>query len=35
MQMAGAVMSFLPILILFLAFQRFFVSGIISGSTKG
>ncbi|MEQ1769249.1 MAG: carbohydrate ABC transporter permease [Devosia sp.] len=35
MQMAGAVMSFLPILILFLLFQRFFVSGIISGSTKG
>jgi multiple sugar transport system permease protein len=35
MQMAGAVMSFLPILLLFIAFQRFFVSGIISGSTKG
>lgn len=35
MQMAGAVLSFLPILILFLLFQRFFVSGIISGSTKG
>ncbi|MBL8597809.1 MAG: carbohydrate ABC transporter permease [Devosia sp.] len=35
MQMAGAVMSFLPILVLFLLFQRFFVSGIISGSTKG
>jgi multiple sugar transport system permease protein len=35
LQMAGAVLSFLPILILFLVFQRFFVSGIISGSTKG
>lgn len=35
LQMAGAVMSFLPILLLFLLFQRFFVSGIISGSTKG
>lgn len=35
LQMAGAVLSFLPILVLFLLFQRFFVSGIISGSTKG
>lgn len=34
-QMAGAVLSFLPVLVLFLLFQRFFVAGIISGSTKG
>lgn len=33
--MAGSVLSFLPILILFLFFQRFFVQGLISGSTKG
>jgi len=33
--MAGSVLSFLPILVLFLVFQRFFVHGLISGSTKG
>lgn len=34
-QMVGAVLSFLPILVIFLAFQRFFVKGLIAGSTKG
>jgi multiple sugar transport system permease protein len=33
--MAGSVLTFLPVLVLFLFFQRFFVQGLISGSTKG
>jgi multiple sugar transport system permease protein len=33
--MAGSVLAFLPVLILFLFFQRFFVQGLISGSSKG
>jgi multiple sugar transport system permease protein len=33
--MAGSVLTFLPILVLFLFFQRYFVQGLISGSTKG
>ena len=32
--MAGSVLAFLPVLILFLFFQRFFVQGLISGSTR-
>lgn len=33
--MAGSVLAFLPILILFLLFQRFFVQGLTSGATRG
>ncbi len=33
--MAGSILAFLPILILFLFFQRFFVQGLTSGATKG
>ncbi len=32
---AGAVLSALPIVLLFFAFQRFFVSGLTAGGTKG
>jgi multiple sugar transport system permease protein len=33
--MAGSVLAFLPILVLFLFFQRFFVQGLTSGATRG
>ena len=33
--MAGAVIAILPVLIIFLAFQRFFVSGVVSAGVKG
>jgi ABC-type glycerol-3-phosphate transport system permease component len=32
---AGAVIAILPVLIIFLAFQRFFVSGVVSAGVKG
>jgi arabinogalactan oligomer/maltooligosaccharide transport system permease protein len=32
---AGAVLIAVPIAILFLSFQRFFVSGLTAGGTKG
>jgi ABC-type glycerol-3-phosphate transport system permease component len=32
---AGAVIAILPILVVFLAFQRFFVSGVVSAGVKG
>lgn len=32
---AGAVIAVVPILIIFLAFQRFFVSGVVSAGVKG
>jgi ABC-type glycerol-3-phosphate transport system permease component len=32
--MAGSVLAFLPILVLFLFFQRFFVQGLTTGSTR-
>jgi ABC-type glycerol-3-phosphate transport system permease component len=32
---AGAVIAIVPILIIFLAFQRFFVSGVVSAGVKG
>ena len=32
---AGAVIAIIPILIIFLAFQRFFVSGVVSAGVKG
>jgi multiple sugar transport system permease protein len=33
--MAGSVLAFLPVLALFLFFQRFFVQGLTSGATRG
>lgn len=35
LQMAGTVIASLPTLIIFLAFQRFFIRGIMLGSVKG
>ena len=32
---AGAVIAILPVLVIFLAFQRFFVSGVVSSGVKG
>jgi multiple sugar transport system permease protein len=35
LMMAGAVITTLPVLILFLALQRFYLSGLLTGSVKG
>jgi multiple sugar transport system permease protein len=35
LMMAGAVITVLPVIVLFLALQRFYVEGITTGSTKG
>lgn len=35
MMMAGAVVTTVPVLILFLALQRFYIEGLLSGSVKG
>lgn len=35
LMMAGAVVTTLPVLILFLALQRFYLSGLLTGSIKG
>lgn len=35
LMMAGAVVTTLPVLILFLALQRFYLSGLLTGSVKG
>lgn len=35
LMMAGAVVTTLPVLILFLALQRFYLSGLLAGSVKG
>lgn len=35
MMMAGAVITVMPVLILFLALQRYYVAGILAGSVKG
>ena len=32
---AGSIMAIIPVLIIFLAFQRFFVSGVVSSGVKG
>ena len=32
---AGAVIAILPVLVIFIAFQRFFVSGVVSAGVKG
>ena len=33
--MAGAVLTVLPVLALFLALQRWYIEGVMMGSTKG
>ncbi|NOT33448.1 MAG: carbohydrate ABC transporter permease [Candidatus Eisenbacteria bacterium] len=35
LMMAGAVLTVLPVVVLFLALQRFYVEGVMMGSTKG
>jgi multiple sugar transport system permease protein len=35
LMMAGAVVTVLPVIVLFLALQRFYVEGVMMGSTKG
>ena len=33
--MAGAVITIVPVLMLFLALQRYYIAGILAGSVKG
>jgi ABC-type glycerol-3-phosphate transport system permease component len=33
--MVGSVMAIVPVLVIFLAFQRYFVSGVVSAGVKG
>jgi multiple sugar transport system permease protein len=35
LMMAGAVLTVLPVLLLFLALQRYYIRGILMGSVKG
>jgi multiple sugar transport system permease protein len=35
LMMAGSVLTLLPVALLFLAFQRHFVRGILAGSVRG
>jgi multiple sugar transport system permease protein len=35
MMMAGAVLTVLPVLVLFLALQRYYIQGLLAGSVKG
>jgi multiple sugar transport system permease protein len=35
LMMAGAVITVLPVLVLFLALQRYYIAGILAGSVKG
>jgi multiple sugar transport system permease protein len=35
LMMAGSVITTLPVLILFLALQRYYLSGLMAGSVKG
>jgi multiple sugar transport system permease protein len=35
LMMAGAVITTLPVLILFLTLQRYYLSGLLTGSVKG
>ncbi len=35
LMMAGAVLTVLPVLVLFLALQRYYIRGILMGSVKG
>jgi ABC-type glycerol-3-phosphate transport system permease component len=33
--MAGSVIAIVPILVIFLVFQRYFISGVVSSGVKG
>jgi arabinosaccharide transport system permease protein len=33
--MTGSILSFLPVFVLFIAFQRLFVRGLTAGASKG
>ena len=33
--MAGSVVTLLPVLLLFLALQRYYIAGLMAGSVKG
>jgi multiple sugar transport system permease protein len=35
MMMAGAVVTVLPVLLLFLVLQRYYIQGLLLGSVKG
>jgi multiple sugar transport system permease protein len=35
LMMAGAVLTVLPVLVLFLSLQRYYIRGILMGSVKG
>ena len=35
LMMAGSVLTVLPVVVLFLALQRYYVEGIVSGGVKG
>jgi multiple sugar transport system permease protein len=35
LMMAGAVITVVPVLVLFLAMQRYYIAGILAGSVKG
>jgi len=35
MMMAGAVVTVVPVLLLFLALQRYYIQGLLLGSVKG
>jgi multiple sugar transport system permease protein len=35
LMMAGSVMTVLPVLILFLALQKYYIQGLLLGSVKG
>jgi multiple sugar transport system permease protein len=34
LMMAGAVLTVLPVVVMFLALQRYYVAGIVSGAVK-
>jgi multiple sugar transport system permease protein len=33
--MAGSIIAILPVLVIFVAFQRYFVSGVVTAGVKG
>jgi arabinosaccharide transport system permease protein len=33
--MAGSIIAILPILVIFLVFQRYFISGVVAAGVKG
>jgi multiple sugar transport system permease protein len=35
LMMAGAVVTVLPVLVVFLALQRYYIAGLVAGGVKG